>query len=208
MIDLTVPISPRMPVFPGDPAVAVDPLDRIAKGDPADVSRYCLGSHTGTHVDPPRHFVPGAPAIDELPLAMLVGPARVVDLARVAGAIGAVDLEAVAISAGTERLLLKTRNSRLWSDPEHPFARDYVALAEDAARWLIDRGVRLVGIDYLSIERFDAPGHPVHHALLAAGVVVVEGLDLRFATPGDHHFICLPLKVTGGDGGPARAILT
>lgn len=208
MLDLTLPIDPRMTTFPGDPPIAVDPVLRIDKGNPANVSRYCLGSHCGTHVDPPCHFVPGGLTVDQLPLATLIGPVLVVDLAHVRGAITADDLAAAGIPAGTRRLLLKTRNSALWVDPTHAFQPDYVHVGLDAAHWLVDNGVRLVGIDYLSIEAFHAAGHLIHHILLSNGVVIVEGLDLRFAAPRRYQLHCLPLKVKNGDGGPARVLLT
>lgn len=206
MIDITIPISPAMPTWPGE-QVSIVPLSRIARGDPANVSRYRLSSHTGTHVDPPFHFIPTGITVDQLPLDTLIGPARVVSLEQVPRAIGAADLAGAAVPPGAVRLLLKTRNSRFWAGPPRPFRRDYVYLADDGAQWLIDHGVRLVGIDYLSIEGFHAPGHPVHHALLAHGIVIVEGLNLAAAAPGDYQLICLPLKVEHGDGAPARAVL-
>ena len=135
--------------------------------------------------------------VDQLPLELLYGPALVRDLGR-AEAVDEAALEALDIPAGTRRLLLKSRNSLLWEDSA--FRPDYVALTPGGARWL-------VGVDYLSIEAVGAPGFPVHHTLLGAGVVIVEGLDLREVPPGAYTLLCLPLRLAGGDGAPARALL-
>jgi arylformamidase len=203
LIDITVPIRDRMVTYEGDPSVSVRQRLSIAGGDPANVSQLTLGSHTGTHIDAPVHFLEGAPTLDEVPLAVLVGPAAVVET-ETPDRIDAGDCERL-VPAGAERVIFKTRNSVLWSRSD--FARDYVALDVTAARWLVDRGVRLVGIDYLSIEAFGAAGHPVHKTLLGAGVVVLEGLNLSAARSGRYELICLPLRLAGGDGAPCRALL-
>jgi arylformamidase len=191
IIDISLPIGPETPVWPGDPPVLVEPVARIEAGDPADVSRLVLGTHTGTHVDPPAHFLPGAATVDALSLDVLVGPAIVADLS--AGPIDRAALESLALSGGSIRLLLKTGG-------------DAGALTPDGARWLVERGVRLVGADTLSIE----PGsedYPVHRILLGADIVIVEGLDLAAVAPGSYQLVCLPLRIVGGDGAPARAVL-
>jgi arylformamidase len=203
MIDITVPIRDSMVTYEGDPSVSVRRRLSIASGDPANVSELTLGSHTGTHIDAPVHFLPGGPTLDAVSLPALVGPALVVETPTV-DMIRVDECEAL-VPSGAERVLFKTRNSALWSRSD--FARDYVALDLAAARWLVSRGVRLVGIDYLSIEAFGATGHPVHKTLLGAGVVVLEGLDLSAARPGRYDLICLPLRLAGGDGAPCRALL-
>ncbi len=188
-----------MPVWPGDPPVSVT---RAWDGLPA-VSQLALGTHTGTHVDPPAHFIAGAATADRLPLDVLIGPAWVAQIPQ-AGPITAAALEAAAIPPDAERLLLRTPNS---DTPSEVFDPAYTALTADAADWLLARGVRLVGIDAPSIELFGAAGEPVHHKLLAAGVVVVEGLALAGVAPGAYMLICLPLRIADGDGAPARAVL-
>lgn len=207
IIDVSLPVGPQMLTWPGDPAVAIEGRSRIARGDAANVSELVMGSHTGTHVDPPVHFIDGAPGVDTLDLDALVGAAEVVDLRGIAGEIDVSHLEALALPDGVERLLLYTDNSTLWTTDVVGFPDSYTCLSPDAARWLVERGVRLVGTDFLSIERRGAPGHPVHMTLLHAGVVIVEGLNLSGVEPGGYTFACLPLRVVDGDGAPARAIL-
>ena len=199
--DISLPISELTPVWPGDPAVAIQrPLDAGPW-----VSQISLGSHTGTHVDPPAHFIAGGATIDQLPLETLLGPAWVACVPE-EKAITAAILTQANIPAGTTRLLLRTRNSEHLSG-NLKFDPDFAALAPDAAGWLLAQGIRLVGIDGPSIELFATPGEPVHHALLGAGVVVVEGLALAAVPSGAYQLICLPLKVAGGDGAPARVVL-
>jgi arylformamidase len=202
-IDISLPIREGMIVYEGDPDIAVSSALALERGDPANVSTLRLGSHTGTHMDAPLHFIAGAPGIDTLPLDLLIGPALIaeVDAARL---IEPEQLAALPL-AGHTRVLLKTKNSALWGRPA--FSRDYVALSLAGARLLIERGVKLVGIDYLSIEAFGAEGHPVHKTLLGAGLVILEGLDFRRVTPGVYELYCLPLRIAGGDGAPCRAVL-
>jgi arylformamidase len=204
IIDISVPVYTGMVYYPGDSGAEIKPYRQISQGDTANLSDLRLGSHTGTHVDAPHHFNDGMATVDELPLDVLVGPARVLDLTRVQSTISPADLEAAGLGEAV-RVLLKTRNSGLWQEPG--FNKDYVSLSDEAADKLLDRRVRLVGIDYLSIERFAAGAYHVHHALLGAAVVVLEGLDLGSVEPGDYELVCLPLKLRGGDGAPARAIL-
>jgi len=202
--DLSLPISASMVVWAGDPPVRVEPRLRIAHGDAANVSEICLGSHAGTHVDPPYHFADDGDKVDELPLEALLGPAWVCDLGS-GITIRADDLH-LAVPAGTERLLLKTTNSTLWHSRLQEFRRDFVAMELEAARWIVTQGIRLVGVDYLSVEGPGSTGHPVHHTLLGAGIVIVEGLDLSALHSGWYNFYCLPLRVADGDGAPARAV--
>jgi arylformamidase len=202
--DISLTLRQRMPVYPGEPTPVIEPLKQMERGDFCNVSRLTIATHTGTHIDAPLHFLPGATSVDRLPVDVLVGPALVVQMA-VAQEITAADLEAAAIPPGTERLLFKTRNSRLLDDDD--FRRDFVYLTLDAARWLVERGVRLVAIDYLSVEQMDAQPNIVHQTLLRAGVIIVEGVDLREVAPGPYLLACLPLKIDGADGSPVRAVL-
>lgn len=210
IIDISLPIGPELLVWPGDPPVVVEPAATMAGGDPANVSLLRFGTHTGTHVDPPAHFLAGAPTVDRLPLDALVGEAVVADLTAEPGPVGPAALDRLELPAGTTRLLLKTANSELWraaGPGPPPFPDHYVAVSPAGARWLVERGIRLVGIDFLSIEERDAPGYPAHIALLSAGVVILEGLDLSAVAPGRYTLVCLPLRIAGGDGAPTRAVL-
>jgi len=203
LIDVTLPIRAGMVTYEGDPTVEITERLSIAKGDPANVRNLSLGSHTGTHVDAPVHFIDGAPTLDDMPLEALMGEALVVET-DAAPLIGVRDCEAL-VPPGTERIIFKTRNSRLWRRGQ--FSREFVAVDAAAARWLVDHRVRMVGIDYLSIEAFESAGHLVHKTLLGAHVVILEGLDLSAVAPGSYELICLPLKIAGGDGAPCRALL-
>jgi len=203
LIDITLPMHDGMIVYEGDPGVSVTVALSQERGDPANVSMLRFGSHTGTHVDAPVHFIAGTPGVDALALDVLIGPTLVAELAS-PRTVERADLAALPLDGHT-RLLLKTRNSALWQ--QGSFARDYVAMSVDAARFCVERGLKLVGIDYLSIEGFGVTGHPVHTTLLGAGVVILEGLDLGRVTPGVYELICLPLRLAGGDGAPCRAVL-
>ncbi len=203
--DISISISPDMPIYPGDPKVRVEPKLRIANGDNANVSLISMGDHTGTHVDPPVHFIPGGKTVDQLDLDILFGTVRVVDMTQVIGAITPRDLDDAKLPLPITRLLFKTRNSSMWG--REGFDRDYIGISWDAAQWLVDRQIRLVGIDYLSVELYQATAPNTHRTLLGAGVIIVEGLNLKEVPPGDYTLACLPLKIRDGDGGPARAIL-
>jgi arylformamidase len=183
-----------MVVYPGDPTFSIERVMSLAGGDIANVSQMDLGVHTGTHVDAPRHFFDGAPAVEALDLGVLVGPAVVVEVT------GPGDIGPDAVVEGIERLLFKTRNSGAWA--EEGFYEDYASISPEAAARLVEAGVRLVGIDYLSVGSVET-----HETLLRAGVIAVEGLDLREIEPGSYTLVCLPLKIEGSDGAPARAIL-
>jgi len=206
--DVTLVLRPDMITWPGEPAPRIEPLKRIARGDSNNVSIVTLGDHVGTHVDPPLHFIEGGNTVDKLLLDALIGPCRVVKYEG-AGHITGAWLDGAGIPKGTERILFKTRNSDRWSDANAPFTRDFTTLNASAAKWCIDHGVKLVGIDYLSIEPQgpEKAGYPVHKTLLAANVVIVETLDLRAVEPGTYELICAPLKIKDGDGAPARVFL-
>ncbi len=206
--DVTLTLRPGMTTWGDERGFTSTPLRRIAKGDTSNVSLISLGDHTGTHVDPPRHFIDGAGGADALPVDALLGPCLVLGYEGT-GNISGEWLERARIPAGASRLLLKTANSALWSDPTHHFTRDIVAVDASAARWCVAHGVRLVGVDYLTIEPQgpEKAGYPTHHTLLGAGVVIVEGLDLRDVTPGTYDLVCAPLRIADGDGAPARVFL-
>jgi arylformamidase len=206
IIDISLAIAGDMLTWPGDPPAEIERRKELAK-DGSNVSELRIGTHTGTHVDPPLHFIEGADGIDRVALEALNGPAAVIHLPEADGPLGPDELEAAAPD-GMERLLIKTANSELWrrSGPIE-FPETYACLSPDGARWAVDRGLRLVGVDFLSVEQRGAKGHPVHVELLSNGVVILEGLDLGSVDAGPYTLMCLPLKVRDGDGGPARAAL-
>lgn len=203
--DVTLPVHVGMLTWPGDPSIDVLPSKRLVRGDSSNVSELRMGTHTGTHVDAPFHFIDGAPGVDGIPLASLVGPCEVVDMRDVEETIGPRECER--IPDGTERVLFRTSNSSIWDAAAPAFPEAYVHLSVEGARALVDRGVVLVGTDFLSIEQRGSEGHPTHVALLEAGVVIVEGLDLRGVEPGRYTIVCAPLKLVAGDGAPARVLL-
>jgi arylformamidase len=207
LIDISLPLGSDLLTWPGDPAIEVAPRQRIAEGGAANVSELRIGTHTGTHVDPPVHFVEGGVGIDRMDLDVMVGDAVVVDARRLDGALGPQELESLEIPDGARRVLVRSRNSDLWRSARASFPSSYVSLSVEGARWIVDRGIRLVGVDFLSVEQKGTPGHPTHHTLLENGVIVVEGLDLGTVDPGSYRLIVLPLKIVDGDGGPARAVL-
>ena len=200
--DITMPLSAELPFYPGDFPVALTPWTRIADGESCNVSRLTLCTHSGTHIDPPRHFDDLGLPVDEIPLGLLVGKALVVEIIG-APQIGRKELERLPVR-GVERLILKTNNSELWNKKD--FCPDFAALSVDGARFLLEAGVKLVGIDYLSVESVAGDGE-VHRTLLNNGVPILEGLNLAEVEPGEYELICLPLKIKGGDGAPVRALL-
>jgi arylformamidase len=203
LIDLSLGVAPGMVVWPGNPAVSLEPVLSLARGDAANVSRLTLGTHTGTHVDAPRHFLPGGTDAASLSLEAMVGECEVWDLT---GVDSLIEPRHLAGRSLPRRLLFKTRNSELWRRGE-PFRRDFVSVGEAAARRLAEGGVALVGVDYLSVEAFGSREHATHRQLLAAGVVILEGLNLAEVAPGRYRLVCLPLPLVGADGAPARAVL-
>jgi arylformamidase len=200
--DVTVPLTPMLPAFPGDAPVAIEVLQRAGESAYA-LARLGLTTHSGTHVDAPAHFVAGGATVDALPLEILLGKTRVVELPG-RERVDRSDLEALDLRDDL-RVLLKTRMSGQLLKPG--YQEDHVYLTGDAAHYLAQAGLKLVGFDYLSIDRFGDTSYPAHHALLGAGVVVVEGLDLSEVEPGEYDMTCLPLRVGGGDGAPARVVL-
>jgi arylformamidase len=203
LLDVSVPLSGALATYPGNPPFHLEAIKRIADGASSNVSKLTLGTHTGTHVDAPKHFIDAAGGVDAMPLDLLIGRARVIDMPR-RGAITAEDLQQAGLREDL-RILLKTSNSALWNSPE--FHDDYTYVTEPAARYLVEQGVKVVGIDYLSVEQFKKPGAPAHKALLSNGVVIIEGLNLADAEPGMYEMYCLPLLIAGADGAPARVVL-
>jgi arylformamidase len=203
LFDVTRPIHPGMAVYPGDPEVVVRRVSSISTGAPANVSSLSLGSHTGTHVDPPLHFREGAAAVDQLPLDVLIGPARLYEVA-IRRQIDAASLAGLDLAA-CPRVLFKVRSSS--HSPQVRGRPEAAGIAADAVGALTRAGVRLVGLEGPSADPPESADFPVHRALLGAGVIIVEGLDLSAVPPGPYELLCLPLKLRGGDGAPARVIL-
>ncbi len=202
--DISMPIRSGGLVYPGNPPIEISSQQAISRGAGANVSAVSLGSHTATHVDAPKHFIDDGETVDALSLEKLVGRARLIAFDDSLLSIGAADLERHDIRDQT-RLLMRTRNSAMLSRDE--FVRDYTYLAPDGADYLVAQGIELIGVDYLSIEQFRSGHHRTHRTLLANGVVIIEGLMLEGIDPGDYDLICLPLRLEGLDGAPARAIL-
>jgi arylformamidase len=204
--DVTVPISENVPIYSGDPAVRIESPKSIAGGDGANVSHLCLGAHTGTHVDAPNHFIEGTRRLHELELDKLVGPCTVVEIDV---SVTAIEAEHLPPLDRVERILFKTRNSAFWNDTSGGFREDFTYITLGAARVLVGNGIKLVGIDYLSVEAFGSTDFATHITLLEKEVVILEGLDLRDVPAGEYEIFCLPLKYLGGtgDGAPARTIL-
>jgi arylformamidase len=204
LVDVSVLLAPGLATYPDNPEFEITPIQQIAAGDVANNSRLVMGTHTGTHVDAPKHFFDDKPGADSLPLELLIGRARVIDLPHRGGIT-----EKHLAEAGLRedlRVLLRTPNSALWNSSDG-FHTDYTYVTEDGARFLVDQGVKVVGVDYLSIEQFRKPGAPAHRALLGNGVIVIEGLNLSDAEAGQYEMYCLPLRLAGADGAPARVVL-
>lgn len=204
LLDVSVLLKPGMPVYPGNPEFECEPVHRIAQGHSSNHSRLVMGTHTGTHVDAPLHFFDGRPGVDQMPLDLLIGRARVVDCPQ-RGGITAAHLAAAGLREDL-RVLLRTPNSALWNT-NGGFHTDYTYITEDGAKFLVDQGVKVVGVDYLSVEQFKKPGAPAHHILLGNGVIIIEGLNLSDADAGAYELYCLPLRLANGDGAPARVVL-
>lgn len=203
-IDISIPIRDAMVHWPSDPPVSIKRVEDIEKGDTANLSVISMGAHSGTHVDAPIHFVKEGKGVDNIPLDTAIGRARVIEI-RDPESIEPEELARHRIRRG-ERILFKTENSsHVWQKDE--FVEDFVFISDAAADFLVDRGVRLIGIDYLSVGSFKHGGSYVHKTLLSGGIWIIEGLNLSNVTPGNYDLICLPLRIVGGDGAPARVIL-
>ena len=203
LLDVSVPLAAGMVTYPGNPEFELQAVKRMSEGASSNVSKLVLGTHTGTHVDAPRHFFDNGVAVESLPLDLLIGRARVIQIHR-RGAITREDLAEAGLREDL-RVLLKTQNSAFWRD--QAFRQEFTHLAESGARYLVEQGVKVVGIDSLSVEQFEKPGAPAHRALLSGGVIIIEGLNLADVEAGMYEMYCLPLPVRGGDGAPARVVL-
>jgi arylformamidase len=206
IIDVTATVSPKSVMWPDNGVPSQEFVSHTDRGDPSTVSRWDLSAHTGTHADARMHFIPGGWTIEALELSRCVGPCRVVDLSHVEGHVSRADLEAAEV-AGTARLLFKTRNSELGLMAQQEFSEEYAAISLEAAEYLVEIGAEMVGVDYLSVEPFEDKEFNTHHTLLGADVVILEGLVLADVEPGEYFLACLPLKLAGSDGSPARAML-
>jgi arylformamidase len=203
-IDISVPLGDGMVHWPNDPQVSIRRIQDIEQGDMANLSMISMGAHSGTHVDAPIHFIRDGKSVDHIPLDILVGRARVIEI-RDPGSIKPEELATHRIRR-SERILFKTRNSsEAWHKDE--FVEDFVFISDAAADFLVNRGMRLVGIDYLSVGSFKHGGSYVHKTLLGGGIWIIEGLNLSNVTSGKYDLICLPLRIVAGDGAPARAII-
>ncbi len=203
--DISVPVSPDMPVWPGDPQVSIERVAKIEDGANANVSRIAMSVHTGTHVDAPFHFLSEGSTVEHLPLDLLTGPAYVLDLPGV-NVITSSELRDAGIPADTLRLLIRTANSVYWKESGSTFQTGFTGINADGAEFLVNLGVKLIGMDYLSVAPYKQ-SRPTHEVMLKAGVVIVEGLNLSEILQGYYTLYCLPLKLAGCDGAPARAIL-
>ncbi len=205
LYDISLTIAEDLPVWPGDPKIELKKISQIENGDEANVTHISACVHIGTHVDAPDHFLGNGKTVEDLPLDLLVGTASMVELA-VSGQISAVDLQKANIPEGITRLLIKTSNSQIWAEGDKEFREDFIALEADAALYLVDQGVQVVGVDYLSVAPFTDPA-PTHRILLEAGVLIIEGLNLSGVEAGEYTLLCLPLKIRDSDGAPARVLL-
>jgi arylformamidase len=204
--DISLTISPDLPIWPGDPGLELEKISSMDEGADANVTRISAAVHLGTHVDAPHHFLNDGRTVEGLSLEVLTGPCYVLQLPDGVDAITAEVLERSEITSDMKRILFGTSNSHLWAKGEKEFQTDFVAITEDGAEWLVERGVQLVGVDYLSVAPY-GDSVPTHKVLLEAGVVIVEGLNLSKVMRGFYDLYCLPLKIAGSDGAPARAIL-
>ncbi|MFC1567428.1 cyclase family protein [Thermodesulfobacteriota bacterium] len=205
MYDISLPISNDLPVWPGDPSVSLMMTRSISNGDQCNVTQIQMGAHTGTHIDAPYHFLKDGATIDTIPFETFIGPCLVVDIdAEVL--IEKKDFQKYDLN-GHSRILIKTRNSELWANNINSFEKNYVSLGIDAAQYLVEMKAILVGIDYLSIEAFQSDGYPVHKLLLKNNITVLEGLNLSGVKSGVYELLCMPLKLQGCEGAPARVLL-
>jgi len=205
LYDISVGVSPDLPIWPGDPSLELERFSRIEDGDIANVTKISCCVHVGTHVDAPYHYIEGGIGVDRLPLEVLIGRAYVVDMTK-SEKIDAEVLDGAGIPPRTRRVLFKTKNSALWEKDERDFHQDYVGVASSGAEWLVRKGIQLVGIDYLGIAPFEETIEP-HQILLKAGIIILEGLNLSQVMRGRYTLYCLPIKIVGSDGAPARAVL-
>lgn len=204
--DISVTVTSELPTWPGDPSVELGRVSKIEEGANANVSRITMGVHTGTHVDAPFHFLENGTTVDTLPLDILIGSVQVVDVGEQVDVINADVLKKSSLIPGVSRILFKTRNSKIWARNEKEFQTEFVGIDADGAEFLVQQGIKLVGIDYLSIAPYNK-SRPTHEILLNAKMIIIEGVDLSKIQAGVYQLVCLPLKLGGSDGAPARTIL-
>jgi arylformamidase len=204
--DITLGLSPDLPVWPGDQQIILEQVESIDRGGHANVARFTMSAHTGTHVDAPHHFLNDHRTVEQLSLDFLIGRCFVLDLSPLEGHITGKVLAKADIPRGTVRLLVKTKNSAHWLSGEREFFKEFQAVTEDGAQWFVEYGIRLVGVDYLSVAPYKQ-SVPTHKVLLRAGIIVLEGLNLSGVNQGEFELYCLPMKLIGSDGAPARTIL-
>jgi arylformamidase len=203
-IDISVPIESGMVHWPSDPEVRIERIKDVEKGDSNTLSEICMSAHAGTHMDAPLHFVRGGKGIDQMPPDVSLGRARIIEIDDVES-IKVVELHKHGINRN-ERILFKTKNSsHVWHNTD--FVEDFVNISKEAAAYLVECGVMLIGIDYLSVGGYKKDGSKVHQTLLGAGIWLIEGLDLSKVAAGEYELVCLPLKIVDGDGAPARAVV-
>ena len=207
--DITLAMTPRRPVWPGGPKPVMNRVMSIGQdGAPCNVTQLNFGAHTGTHLDAPLHFIKDGNGVEKLDLDVLVGPALLVEVGDDVDMVTRETLEELDIPAGTERLLIRSRNSLAWASNPEDFDETFVAISPCGARWLVEQGIKLVGVDYLSVAPFrDDYSIETHVILLEAGVIPVEGLNLAEVDPGQYQLACLPIKIEGCDGAPCRTVL-
>jgi arylformamidase len=206
LIDISLPIKNDLPVWPGDPKIDISSISSMDNGDSCNVSYMKMGVHAGTHIDAPHHFMNNHKTIENLNLDLLVGTVYVAEIPGDSEVISDKVLEESSIPEGITRLIIKTKNSNYWKLDNSQFKKEFVAIDKKGAEWIVDKGIRLIGVDYLSVAPYSA-GTPTHKVLLGAEVIIVEGLNLLMVEVGYYELICLPIKILGSDGSPARAIL-
>ncbi len=205
--DVSLLLTEDLPLWPGDTGISMKLSSRLNnRGDSCNVTHLEMGVHTGTHIDAPFHFEPEGVGVDQLPLNVLIGPCRLFEMNDLRESIDRSHLESLNLE-GVTRVLFKTKNSAWWAQDDKIFHSDFIYLTTDGAHCLLEHGVKLVGVDYLSVERLNNPGHPTHHALLKKDVIIIEGLNLSKVSGGDYELIALPLKLMGADGAPTRVVL-
>ena len=205
LIDISIPLSDNLPVWPGDPQIAMHWISEIKNGDESNVSKLEMSVHTGTHIDAPLHFIIDGNSVDQIPVSILIGEVVVIEVPKDVKIITETFLETLPFKM-PERVLFKTKNSLIWKAKNSKFVSDFVAVSATGAQWLVEHGARLVGIDYLSIAPFDDTVC-THEILLGSGIVVIENLDLSEVSPGEYRLICLPLNLIGREASPARVVL-
>lgn len=205
LYDISLTYTEDLPTWPGDPIIQLKQISSIEDGEMANVTHLSMCAHSGTHVDAPDHFLGNGKTVESIPLKLMVGPVAVVEI-HAEGTITAADLISAQIPEGTKRILLKTTNSEYWAAGNMEFQEDFIAPDGEAAKYLVELGVEVIGVDYLSVAPFTDP-EPTHKTLLEAGVLIIEGLDLSRVEPGEYTLYCLPLKISGADGAPARVLL-